>query len=59
MTDDDWREWLNELMSNSCSLCWDQDEAMASIALNYVRHLEDNVPERCRHAWPGCEGDRA
>jgi hypothetical protein len=55
MTDDEWQEWLNQLMANSCSRCWDADEDMTSIALRYVQHLEDNVPEHRRHAWMGCE----
>ena len=57
MTEDEWQEWLNDLMANACPHCWDADEAMTSLATRYVRQLEDNVPEHRRHAWPDCVED--
>jgi hypothetical protein len=39
--DPGFQDWLNELMANAGPE-WDIDEAMTSIAVKYVRHLEDN-----------------
>ena len=37
--DPDFQDWLNELLVNAGDE-WDSDEAMTSIAVRYVRHLE-------------------